>query len=100
MVKIDWCFRIYTICPKNFNTLGLKFCKYLSQRDSVVAMESHKAAFDAGEVERLVILVVVILGAEVLIPQRGIYSLKNRTRSLRSSKRFSRSSLRTNFSVI
>ena len=31
-------------------------------------MASHKAAFDAGEVERLVILVVVILGAEVFIP--------------------------------
>jgi len=29
-------------------------------------MVAHKAAFDAGEVERLVILVVVILGAEVL----------------------------------
>ncbi len=34
-------------------------------------MESHKAAFDAGEVERLVILVVVILGAEVFIPVAG-----------------------------
>ena len=34
-------------------------------------MASHKAAFDAGEVERLVILVVVILGAEVLIPVAG-----------------------------
>jgi len=29
---------------------------------------SHKATFDVGEVERLVILVVVILGAEVFIP--------------------------------
>ena len=34
-------------------------------------MESHKAAFDAGEVERLVILVVIILGAEMLIPVTG-----------------------------
>ena len=31
-------------------------------------MVAHKAAFDAGEVERLVILVVIILGAEVFIP--------------------------------
>ena len=31
-------------------------------------MASHKATFDAWEVERLVILVVVILGAEVFIP--------------------------------
>ena len=38
---------------------------------SIIAMESHKAAFDAGEVERLVILVVVILGAEVFIPVAG-----------------------------
>ena len=34
-------------------------------------MASHKAAFDAGEVERLVILVVVILCAEMLIPVAG-----------------------------
>lgn len=34
-------------------------------------MASYKAAFDAGEVERLVILVVVILGAEVFIPVAG-----------------------------
>ena len=31
-------------------------------------MESHKTAFDAGEIECLVILVVIILGAEVFIP--------------------------------
>ena len=31
-------------------------------------MVAHKAAFDAGEVEYLVILVVVIFGAEMLIP--------------------------------
>ena len=31
-------------------------------------MASHKAASDAGEVERLVILVVVIFGTEVFIP--------------------------------
>ena len=43
----------------------------ISQRCSVVAMASHKAAFDAGEVELLVILVVVILGAEMLIPVAG-----------------------------
>ena len=41
------------------------------QRGSIVAMESHKAAFDAWKVERLVILVVVILGAEVFIPVAG-----------------------------
>ena len=34
-------------------------------------MESHKAAFDAGKVERLVILVVIILGTEVFIPVAG-----------------------------
>ena len=34
-------------------------------------MESHKATLDAGEVKRLVILVVVILGAEVFIPVAG-----------------------------
>ena len=34
-------------------------------------MASHKAAFDAREVECLVILVVVILGAEVFIPVVG-----------------------------
>ena len=38
---------------------------------SIVAKASHKAAFDAGEVERLVILVVIILGAEVFIPVAG-----------------------------
>ena len=41
------------------------------QRCSVVAMVAHKAAFDAGEVERLVILVIIILGAEVFIPVAG-----------------------------
>ena len=41
------------------------------QRCSVVAMVVHKSAFDAGEVERLVILLVVILGAEVFIPVAG-----------------------------
>ena len=34
-------------------------------------MVAHKAAFDAGDVERLVILVVVIFGAEVFIPVAG-----------------------------
>ena len=34
-------------------------------------MVAHEAAFDAGEVERLVILVVVIFGAEVFIPVAG-----------------------------
>ena len=34
-------------------------------------MVAHKAAFDAGEVKRLVILVVVIFGAEVFIPIAG-----------------------------
>ena len=41
------------------------------QRCSIVAMVAHKATFDAGEVERLVILVVIILGAEVFIPVAG-----------------------------
>ena len=48
--------------PLNINIL---------QRCSVVAMVAHKAAFDAGEIECLVILVVVILGAEVFIPVAG-----------------------------
>ena len=34
-------------------------------------MESHKATLDAGEVKCLVILVVIILGAEVFIPVAG-----------------------------
>ena len=34
-------------------------------------MESHEATLDAGEVECLVILVVVIFGAEVFIPVAG-----------------------------
>ena len=34
-------------------------------------MVIHKAALDAAEVERLVILVVVIFGAEVFIPVTG-----------------------------
>ena len=34
-------------------------------------MASHKAVFDAGEVECLVILVVIILGAEVFVPVAG-----------------------------
>ena len=34
-------------------------------------MVAHKAAFDAGKVERLVILVIVILGTEMLIPAAG-----------------------------
>ena len=41
------------------------------QRFSIVAMVAHKAVFDEGEVDRLVILVVVILGAEVFIPVAG-----------------------------
>ena len=41
------------------------------QRCSVVAMVAHKAAFDAGEVECLVILVVIVFGAEVFIPVAG-----------------------------
>ena len=43
----------------------------LSQWCSIVAVASHKAAFDAREVERLVILVVIILGTEVFIPVAG-----------------------------
>jgi len=39
-------------------------------------MASHKAAFDAGKVERLVILVVIILGAEVFIPVAGYILLE------------------------
>ena len=38
---------------------------------SIVAVVAHKAALDAGDVESLVILVVVILGAEVFIPVTG-----------------------------
>ena len=34
-------------------------------------MVAHKAAIDAGEVKRLVILVIVILGAEVFIVVAG-----------------------------
>ena len=34
-------------------------------------MVAHKAAFDAGEVECLVILVVIILGAEMFVPVAG-----------------------------
>ena len=34
-------------------------------------MVAHKTAFDTGEVERLVILVIVILGAEVFIVVAG-----------------------------
>ena len=43
----------------------------LSQWCSIVAMASHEAAFDAGKVERLVILVVVIRGAVVFILVAG-----------------------------
>ena len=39
-------------------------------------MIAHKAVFDAGEVERLVILVVIILGAEEFIPVAGHIRLK------------------------
>lgn len=53
----------------------LRLLQYLHinifQRSSVVAVVAHEAAFDAGEVERLVILVVVIFGAEVFIPVAG-----------------------------
>ena len=38
---------------------------------SIVAVVAHKAALDAGDVESLVILVVVILGAEMFIPVTG-----------------------------
>ena len=48
--------------PLNINIL---------QQRSIVAMVAHKAAFDAGKVECLVILVVIILGAEVFIPVAG-----------------------------
>ena len=39
-------------------------------------MVAHKAAFDAREVECLVILVVIILGAEVFIPVAGYILLE------------------------
>ena len=84
MVGIDWCFRIGTICPILSEKFGylrtngthiLRLLQTLNinilQRCYVVAMASHKAAFDAGKVERLVILVVVIFGAEVFIPVAG-----------------------------
>ena len=51
---------------KGTQSLHLNF----SQWCSIVAMVANKAAFDTGEVERLVIL-VVILGAEVFIPVAG-----------------------------
>ena len=38
---------------------------------SIVAVVAHKAALDAGEIECLIILVVIILGAEVFIPVTG-----------------------------
>ena len=41
------------------------------KRCFIVAMVAHKASFDAGEVELLAILVIVILGAEVFIPVAG-----------------------------
>ena len=50
---------------------------------SVVAMVAHKAVFDAGEIERLVILVVVILGVEVLIPVMG-YIFLDKSHNVRS----------------
>ena len=57
------CFVILRLLqPLNINIL---------QRGSIVAVESHKATLDAGKVERLVILVVIILGAEVFIPVTG-----------------------------
>ena len=53
----------------------LRLLQYLHinifQRSSVVAVVAHKAAFYARKVERQVILVVVILGAEVFIPVAG-----------------------------
>ena len=53
----------------------LRLLQYLHinifQRSSVVAVVAHEAAFDAGKVERLVILVVIIFGAEVFIPVAG-----------------------------
>ena len=67
--------------PKNLDAFGQMSLSHskvfqllninIHQWCSIVAMESHKAAFDAGEVERLVILVVIILGAEVFIPVAG-----------------------------
>ena len=57
-------------------------------------MVAHKAAFDAGEVERLVILVVVILGAEVFIPVAGHILLEESYKVFEESKRCSRSSSR------
>ena len=51
-------------------------------------MASHKAAFDAGEVERLVILVVIILGAEVFIPVAGHILLEESYVSVRNVPTF------------
>ncbi len=39
-------------------------------------MVAHKAAFDAGEIECLVILVVIVLGAVVFVPVAGHILLK------------------------
>ena len=84
MVRVDWCFRIDTACPILSEKFGypwtngthiLRLLQHLHinifQWYSIVTMASHKAAFDAGEVKRLVILVVVIFGAEVFIPVAG-----------------------------
>ena len=48
-------------------------------------MVAHKAAFDAGKVERLVILVIVILGAEVFISVAGHILLEE---SYKGSEKF------------
>lgn len=69
------------ICPIQFEKFGdfwtngthiLRLLKNLHinifQWCSIIAMTSHKAVFDAGKIECLVILVVIILSAEVFIP--------------------------------
>ena len=55
------------MCHLNRNHLHIN----ILQQCSIVAMVAHKAAFYARKVERLVILVVVILSAEVFIPVAG-----------------------------
>ena len=61
---------LWTNGSKHFKVNQLLHINIL-QRCSIVAVVAHKAALDAGDVESLVILVVVILGAEVFIPVTG-----------------------------
>ena len=79
-------FSMRPICPILFEKFGdfwtngthiLRLLQNLHinifQRCSIVAMTSHKAVFDAGEIEGLIILVVIIFCAEVFVTiARGV----------------------------